>query len=249
MGRLADLTEFKQLIEESQRIVFFSGAGVSTNSGIPDFRSAQGLYVEDQGYQFSPEQIISRSFFNQYPKIFFEFYFDKLVYREAKPNVAHHFARWLETKGKEVAVVTQNIDGLHQKAGSTEVYELHGSVARNHCMECHRYYHLDELILDKEGIPRCESCQGIVKPDVVLYEEPLDQQVMNDAVHKIHQADLMIIAGTSLVVYPAAGLVNYFNGRKIVVINQTAVPLYRSDVLTIQEEMGAIFSEVMEMNV
>lgn len=243
---MIDLTEFISLIEQSNRIIFFSGAGVSTNSGIPDFRSAKGLFVEEQGYQFSPEEIISHSFYKKYPEIFYQFYFDKLVYQNAKPNIAHNFAKWLEDLGKEVVVVTQNIDGLHQQAGSKIVYELHGSVSRNFCQTCGKPYRLEELALDKKGIPRCPDDHGIIKPDVVLYEEPLDETVITQSIAAIAQADLMIIAGTSLTVYPAAGMVNYFQGKKIVVVNKTAVPLYKQNILTIQEEMGAIFSRIME---
>ncbi|MBK0347078.1 NAD-dependent protein deacylase [Aerococcaceae bacterium zg-ZJ1578] len=239
------LKAMQSLIQSSARIVFFSGAGVSTNSGIPDFRSAKGLFVAEQGYHYAPEQIVSHSFYHRFPKIFFEFYFDKLVHRHAKPNVAHQFAQWLETLGKEVVVVTQNIDGLHQQAGSTNVLELHGSVWRNTCTECGQSYSLSDLILDQNGIPRCNREGAIVKPDVVLYEESLDESVLNAAINAIAAADLLIIAGTSLVVYPAAGLVNYFNGEKMIVVNQTSVPIYRSDVLTIQHEMGEVFEQLM----
>ncbi|MBD3949551.1 NAD-dependent protein deacylase [Tuanshanicoccus lijuaniae] len=244
---LEQLQAMQLLIKRSKRIVLFSGAGVSTNSGIPDFRSAKGLFVAEQGYHYSPEQIVSHSFYRQFPKVFFEFYFDKLVHRQAKPNVAHRFAQWLETFGKEVTVVTQNIDGLHQQAGSTNVLELHGSVWRNTCTQCAQTYDLNELTLDQDGIPRCIKDGAIVKPDVVLYEESLDEAVLTKAIQAIASADLMIIAGTSLVVYPAAGLVNYFSGEKIIVVNQTAVPIQRKDVLTIQQEMGAFFKELMEI--
>lgn len=239
------LNELKELINESKRIVFFSGAGVSTNSGIPDFRSATGLFVKEQGYQYSPEQIVSHSFYQQFPKKFFQFYFEKLVYRDAKPNLTHHFAKWLEEIGKEVTVVTQNIDGLHQAAGSTQVIELHGSVWRNYCTQCGQYYDLNQLTFDGEGIPRCEKDGAIVKPDVVLYEEGLNSNDLHDAIEAISHADLMIIAGTSLIVYPAAGLVNYFKGKKMVVVNKTAVPLYQNNVLTLQAEMNSVFEKIM----
>ncbi|MBS4462343.1 NAD-dependent protein deacylase [Aerococcaceae bacterium zg-B36] len=242
---LENLKAMQVLIQNSTRIVFFSGAGVSTNSGIPDFRSAKGLFVAEQGYHYAPEQIVSHSFYHRFPKIFFEFYFDKLVHRHAKPNVAHQFAQWLETLGKEVVVVTQNIDGLHQQAGSTNVLELHGSVWRNTCTECGQSYSLVDLILDQNGIPRCNREGAIVKPEVILYEETLDESVLNAAINAIAAADLLIIAGTSLVVYPAAGLVNYFKGEKIIVVNLTSVPMYRSDVLTIQHEMGEVFEQLM----
>ena len=206
----------KRWISESSRIVAFTGAGVSTESGIPDFRSVDGLY--SQKFDYPPEMIISHSFYEQDPAYFFRFYREKMLPLGFEPNITHKtFAKW-EAEGKLSAVVTQNIDGLHQKAGSKTVYELHGSVLRNYCTRC-RKFHSAEFIKNARGIPRCD-CGGIVKPDVVLYEEGLDNDVMARALHHIRQADMLIIGGTSLVVYPAAGLVHYFRGDKLVVINK-----------------------------
>ena len=205
------------MIDESSRIVFFGGAGVSTESGIPDFRSADGLY--SQKYRYPPEQIISHSFFMRDPEEFYRFYRDRMIYPEAKPNAAHLKLAELERAGKLSAVITQNIDGLHSAAGSRNVIELHGSVHRNHCMKCGKPFGL-EYILSVPGVPRCD-CGGIVKPDVVLYEEPLDEDCINRAINAISEADMLIIGGTSLAVQPAAGLIRFFNGRRLAVINKT----------------------------
>ena len=204
------LEELFKIINESQRIVFFGGAGVSTASNIPDFRGANGLY------NYSPEEIISHSFFMSNPNKFFEFYFSKMVYKDAMPNECHYFLAELEKRGKLSAVVTQNIDGLHQKAGSKHVLELHGSVLRNHCMKCHQFYSLDDI--NCTGIPKCH-CGGVIKPDVVLYEEPLDNMVVREAIFEISHADTLIVAGTSLVVYPAADFIDFFQGKNLVIIN------------------------------
>lgn len=209
--------DLQSVIDEGKRIVFFGGAGVSTESGIPDFRSADGLY--NQKYKFPPERIISHSFFMSQPEEFYRFYRDRMIFPEAKPNAAHLKLAELERAGKLSAVITQNIDGLHTAAGSKNVIELHGSVHRNHCMKCGRAYRLD-FIINSEGIPRCE-CGGIVKPDVVLYEEGLDENDINRAINAIAEADVLIIGGTSLVVQPAAGLIRFFDGRRLVVINKT----------------------------
>ncbi len=209
--------DLQSVIDEGRRIVFFGGAGVSTESGIPDFRSADGLY--SQKYKFPPERIISHSFFMSQPEEFYRFYRDRMIFPEAKPNAAHLKLAELERAGKLSAVITQNIDGLHTAAGSKNVIELHGSVHRNHCMKCGRAYGLD-FIINSEGIPRCE-CGGIVKPDVVLYEEGLDENDINRAINAIAEADVLIIGGTSLVVQPAAGLIRFFDGRRLVVINKT----------------------------
>lgn len=209
--------DLQSVIDEGKRIVFFGGAGVSTESGIPDFRSADGLY--SQKYKFPPERIISHSFFMSQPEEFYRFYRDRMIFPEAKPNAAHLKLAELERAGKLSAVITQNIDGLHTAAGSKNVIELHGSVHRNHCMKCGRAYGLD-FIINSEGIPRCE-CGGIVKPDVVLYEEGLDENDINRAINAIAEADVLIIGGTSLVVQPAAGLIRFFDGRRLVVINKT----------------------------
>lgn len=209
--------DLQSMIDESSRIVFFGGAGVSTESGIPDFRSADGLY--SQKYRYPPEQIISHSFFMRDPEEFYRFYRDRMIYPEAKPNAAHLKLAELERAGKLTAVITQNIDGLHSAAGSRNVIELHGSVHRNHCMKCGKSFGL-EYILSTPGVPRCD-CGGIVKPDVVLYEEPLDEDCINRAINAISEADMLIIGGTSLAVQPAAGLIRFFNGRRLAVINKT----------------------------
>lgn len=209
--------DLQSMIDESSRIVFFGGAGVSTESGIPDFRSADGLY--SQKYRYPPEQIISHSFFMRNPEEFYRFYRDRMIYPEAKPNAAHLKLAELERAGKLSAVITQNIDGLHSAAGSRNVIELHGSVHRNHCMKCGKPFGL-KYILSVPGVPRCD-CGGIVKPDVVLYEEPLDEYCINRAINAISEADMLIIGGTSLAVQPAAGLIRFFNGRRLAVINKT----------------------------
>lgn len=211
----------RQWVADSTNIVFFGGAGVSTESGIPDFRSTDGLY--HQQYDYPPETILSHSFFWENPREFYRFYRDKMLYLDAQPNAAHRkLAQW-EAEGKLRAVITQNIDGLHQKAGSHNVLELHGSVLRNHCQKCGAFYGVDTIV-NSQGVPRC-SCGGIIKPDVVLYEEGLDEQVLMAAVSAIRQADVLIIGGTSLTVYPAAGLIRYYRGNKLAVINKTPLPL------------------------
>ena len=209
--------DLQSIIDEGRRIVFFGGAGVSTESGIPDFRSTDGLY--NQQYKFPPEQIISHSFFMREPEEFYRFYRDRMIYPDAKPNAAHLKLAKLERAGKLSAVITQNIDGLHTDAGSKNVIELHGSIRRNRCMKCGRAFGLDR-IMQTDGIPRCE-CGGIVKPDVVLYEEPLDESCINRAINEITVADVLIIGGTSLAVQPAAGLIRFFNGRRLAVINKS----------------------------
>ena len=209
--------DLQSIIDEGRRIVFFGGAGVSTESGIPDFRSTDGLY--NQQYKFPPEQIISHSFFMREPEEFYRFYRDRMIYPDAKPNAAHLKLAKLERAGKLSAVITQNIDGLHTDAGSKNVIELHGSIRRNRCMKCGRAFGLDR-IMQTDGIPRCE-CGGIVKPDVVLYEEPLDESCINRAINEITEADVLIIGGTSLAVQPAAGLLRFFNGRRLAVINKS----------------------------
>lgn len=234
----------KQQIADSKKIAFFGGAGVSTASGIPDFRSAEGLYMEHTGKTYSAEEIVSNSFYRSRPKEFFDYYFDKLVYPEATPNKAHQFLAKLEAEGKEVSVITQNIDGLHQMAGSTKVYELHGSVLRNYCEVCGTKYHLLELIKDDQGIPRCPNDGGIVRPAVVLYEEGLDQAVVEGAIKALSEADMLIVAGTSLVVYPAAGLINYFNGDYFVVINKTPLHLRDQNALVFEASLDTVFDGI-----
>lgn len=227
----------KQWIQESSHIVFFGGAGVSTESGIPDFRSKDGLY--NQEYAYPPETIISHSFFMRNPEEFYRFYKNKMIFRNAKPNAAHLALAKLEQEGKLKAVITQNIDGLHQMAGSKNVLELHGSIHRNYCMRCGKAYGL-EAVADAAGIPRC-SCGGIIKPDVVLYEEGLDQQVLSAAVNAIRHADMLIIGGTSLTVYPAAGLVDYYEGNKLVLINKSVTAKEAHADLVITEPIGQVF--------
>lgn len=232
--------KLKQIIDESDNIVFFGGAGVSTESGIPDFRSTDGLY--HQQYDYPPETILSHTFFRRKPEEFFRFYRNKMLALDAKPNAAHlKLAQW-EREGKLKAVITQNIDGLHQAAGSRKVLELHGSVLRNYCERCGRFYDA-RYILESEGVPRCE-CGGSIKPDVVLYEESLDMNVMQEAVSFISQADVLIIGGTSLVVYPAAGLIDYYRGNKLVLINKT--PTARDSVadLVVAGSIGEILGSL-----
>ena len=230
----------KQWIEESDRIVFFGGAGVSTESGIPDFRSVDGLY--NQKFEYPPETIISRSFFQRDPEYFFRFYREKMLPLGYEPNITHKvLAKW-EQEGKLSAVVTQNIDGLHQKAGSQRVFELHGSVLRNYCTRC-RKFHSAEFVRDHAGVPIC-ACGGIVKPDVVLYEEPLNGDTIDSSVSAIYDADLLIVAGTSLTVYPAAGLIDYYRGHRLVLINRDPTPRdHRAD-LVLHESLGTVFAQL-----
>ena len=237
---MSSLETLKQWVQESKRIVFFGGAGVSTESGIPDFRSVDGLY--SQKFDYPPERIISHSFYERDPGYFFRFYREKMLPLGFEPNITHlTLARW-ESEGKLLGVVTQNIDGLHQKAGSQKVYELHGSVLRNYCTRC-RKFHSAQFIKDSQAVPRCE-CGGIVKPDVVLYEESLDQQTIQSSVDAIANADLLIVAGTSLTVYPAAGLVEYYPGSRMVLINRDETPYdHRAD-LVFHQSLGTIFSQL-----
>lgn len=229
-----EIETLHQWMQESERVVFFGGAGVSTESGIPDFRSTDGLY--NQQYDYPPEQILSHTFFMRWPEEFFRFYRDKMLAPSAKPNKAHRALAKLEEQGKLTAVITQNIDGLHQMAGSKKVLELHGSVHRNYCMRCHKFHSMEE-ILHSEGVPRC-SCGGIIKPDVVLYEEGLDQQILQESVDQIRRADMLIIGGTSLTVYPAAGLLDYYTGNRLVLINRTATARDGLANLVINESIG-----------
>lgn len=230
----------KRWIQESKRIVFFGGAGVSTESGIPDFRSVDGLYR--QHFEYPPEQIISHSFYLKNPEYFFRFYRQKMLPLGFEPNITHEkLAQW-ERQGKLSGVITQNIDGLHQKAGSEKVFELHGSVLRNYCVECGKF-HSAEFVKNADGIPRC-ACGGIVKPDVVLYEEQLNQDVLWDSAELVSKADLMIVAGTSLTVYPAAGLVDYYRGNRLVLINRDETPYDNRADLVIHQSLGEIFSQL-----
>ena len=228
-----------RLVEASEAIVFFGGAGVSCESGIPDFRSTDGLYHQE--YRWPPEEILSHDFFERRPEEFFRFYRDKMLYPQAEPNAAHLALARLEQAGKLKAVVTQNIDGLHQAAGSKNVLELHGSVHRNHCTRCGAFYTLDD-VLRSEGVPRC-GCGGVIKPDVVLYEEGLDQHTLQKAVYYISNADVLIIGGTSLTVYPAAGLIDYYGGKKLVLINKSVTPMDSRADLVISGPIGEILGD------
>ena len=237
--------ELTDILRNSQKIVFFGGAGVSTASGIPDFRSANGLWNQKYKRNLSPEEMVSRSFFERDPEDFFAFYKDKLIYPEAKPNACHYALAKLEKMGKLRAVVTQNIDGLHQMAGNTNVFELHGSVLRNFCTRCHAFYDVD-FILKSEGVPRCPKCGSIVKPDVVLYEEMLDDEVIDGAVKAIAGADTLIIGGTSLIVYPAAGFVRYFRGNKLVVINKSDTQADEYADLVIHDDIATVMDQAVK---
>ncbi len=239
MSEQDNIIKLKKMIEESDNIVFFGGAGVSTESGIPDFRSETGIYNTVHKYGCPPEEILSHSFFMRDPETFYDFYKTTMIYKDAGPNDAHKALARLEFRGKLKAVVTQNIDGLHQKAGSEKVYEVHGSIHRNYCMKCHRSYDLD-YITSSEGVPRCEVCGGIIRPDVVLYEEGLDDAVVNDSIRAIAAADVLIVGGTSLNVYPAAGFINYYRGHKMVLINKSETPYDRKADLVIHDSIGKV---------
>lgn len=232
------------IIKNSDNIVFFGGAGVSTESNIPDFRSADGLYNANTKYGCSPEELISRSYFDRHIENFYEYYKENLIYLDAKPNRAHLALAKLENMGKLKAVVTQNIDGLHQLAGSKNVYELHGSVYRNYCMKCHKFYTAPE-IMEMEGVPYCE-CGGLIKPDVVLYEEGLDDDVWNGAYNAVKNADVLIVGGTSLAVYPAAGLVNIYKGNKLCLINKSHTPYDRLAKVAVYDSIGTVLGEIVD---
>lgn len=232
--------KLKEIIDNSDNIVFFGGAGVSTESNIPDFRSTDGLY--NQTYKYPPETILSHSFYVRNTEEFYRFYKDKMLYLDAKPNKAHlKLAEW-EKSGKLKAVITQNIDGLHQAAGSKKVYELHGSVLRNYCTKCGKFFSA-QYILESDGVPKCE-CGGIIKPDVVLYEEGLDNEVMRNAISAIANADVLIIGGTSLAVYPAAGLIDYYRGNKLVLVNKSTTPMDSRANLLVSGSIGEIFDQI-----
>lgn len=239
-----EIEKLTQILRDSNNIVFFGGAGCSCESGIPDFRSASGLWNEKLKINLTPEQLVSHTMFMKYPKEFFEFYRDKLIYPDAKPNAAHIALAKLEEMGKLKAIVTQNIDGLHQAAGSKHVYELHGSVLRNYCVKCHAFYD-EKFILGSKGVPTCTKCGGNVKPDVVLYEEGLDDNVIRGAIAAISKADTLIIGGTSLVVYPAAGLINYFRGKNLVLINKSSTSADNKADLVIHEAIGKVLGETV----
>ena len=234
------IQQLKQLVNESNNIVFFGGAGVLTESGIPDFRSKDGLY--NQKYDYPPEEILSHTFFIKHTEEFYKFYKDKMNSLKYEPNITHIKLAQLESKGKLKAIITQNIDGLHQKAGAKNVYELHGSVLRNYCMKCKKFYDA-EYVFNSKGIPTC-TCGGIIKPDVVLYEEGLDENTLEKSIISIINADLLIVAGTSLTVYPASGLINYFRGKNLVLINRDATPFDNRANLVINETLGKVFKEI-----
>lgn len=239
------IEHFQKIYDESSNIVFFGGAGVSTESGIPDFRSQDGLY--NQKWKYPPETIISRSFFNSNPQEFYRFYREKLIIKDVEPNITHKVLAKMEQAGKLKAIVTQNIDGLHQKAGSKNVFELHGSTLRNFCMNCHAFYDVDFIAnseSSKDKLPHCTKCGGLVKPDVVLYEESLDDKCIEEAIKAISQAQTLIIGGTSLTVYPAAGLIRYFSGEHLVVINKTPVPDDSKAELVIHDKLGNVFNRL-----
>ena len=235
-----NIDKLQKMIDESKRIVFFGGAGVSTESGIPDFRSVDGLY--HQHYQYPPEVMLSHSFYEAHTAEFFDFYRAKMLYLDAEPNAAHKKLAELEKMGKLTAVVTQNIDGLHQKAGSKNVFELHGSVHRNYCQRCNKLYDA-AFMLNSTGVPKC-SCGGTIKPDVVLYEEGLNQRTLSGAVEAIRRADMLIIGGTSLAVYPAASLIDYYSGNKLVVINRSGTPRDQAADLLISGSIGETFDKI-----
>lgn len=237
----AEIAKLQEIIDDSENIVFFGGAGVSTESGIPDFRSADGIY--HQQYRYSPEQIVSHSFFARNTEAFYEFYKDKMMFLEAKPNAAHLKLAQLEAEGKLKAVITQNIDGLHQAAGSKTVWELHGSIHRNYCQKCGKFYDAS-YVKHADGVPRCE-CGGLIKPDVVLYEEGLDPGVIDHSIRAIREADTLIIGGTSLVVYPAAGFIDYFRGKHLVVINKSATAKEVRAELTIAAPIGEVMKGIV----
>lgn len=239
-----EIEKLTQILKESNNIVFFGGAGCSCESGIPDFRSSNGLWNEKLKINFTPEQLVSHTFFIRYPEEFFRFYKDKLIYPEAKPNAAHIALAKLEKMGKLKAVVTQNIDGLHQAAGSKNVFELHGSILRNYCMDCNSFYD-EKFILESDGIPTCPKCGGKVKPDVVLYEEGLDEDTIQGAIKAISKADTLIIGGTSLIVYPAAGLINYFRGKNLILINKSSTSADSKADLVIHDAIGKVLGEAV----
>lgn len=234
-----------RMLHESENIVFFGGAGVSTASNIPDFRSSEGIFSRKLKMQLTPEQLVSHTFYMRYPEEFYQFYKENLLYPQAKPNDCHIALAKLEQMGKLKAVVTQNIDGLHQAAGSKAVYELHGSVLRNYCTKCGKFYPM-EYVHDAEGVPHCENCGGTIKPDVVLYEEGLDQRILSGAVRAIAEADMLLIGGTSLVVYPAAGLIDYFNGKHLVLINKSVTAADDRAELVINEDIAKVMKESVD---
>ncbi|WP_143405022.1 NAD-dependent protein deacylase [Eubacterium uniforme] len=240
------IQELAQILRESDNIVFFGGAGVSTASNIPDFRSSDGLYSKKLNAHFTPEQAVSHSFYVRHTEEFYDFYKKNLIYEDALPNDCHKALAKLEEMGKLKAVVTQNIDGLHQAAGSKVVYELHGSVKRNYCTSCHKFFD-EKYVVNAEGVPTCDECGGIIKPDVVLYEEGLDDEVIRGAVNAIANADVLIIGGTSLIVYPAAGFIHYFKGSKLVMINKSKTSADKECDLVINDDIAMVMKKALEL--
>jgi NAD-dependent protein deacetylases, SIR2 family len=240
-----DYEELKSVINSSNNIVFFGGAGISTESSIPDFRSETGLYKTKSNFSYPPEVMLSHSFFTSNTEDFFDFYRTKMIYKDAKPNSAHYALSKLEQQGKLRAVITQNIDGLHQLAGSKNVLELHGSIHRNHCMKCGKSFDLNYIVSSKTTIPKCDSCNGTIKPDVVLYEESLDTNILNNSINYIKNADILIVGGTSLVVYPAAGLIDYFKGSKLVLINKSSTAYDNKADIVVHDSIGSTLQNVL----
>ncbi|SHF09106.1 NAD-dependent protein deacylase [Clostridium fallax] len=241
-----EIQDLKKIIKENNNIVFFGGAGVSTESNIPDFRSANGLYNKKSGIKYSPEEMLSHSFYLSHMEDFYKFYRKNMIYTEAKPNAAHFALSKLEKLGKLKAIITQNIDGLHQLAGSKNVLELHGSIHRNYCTKCGAFYPLEYITSSKTNIPYCEKCGGVVKPDVVLYEEGLNEKVIGSSLKYISEAHILIVGGTSLVVYPAAGMIRYFRGKKLVLINKSKTQYDDMADLVINDSIGTILSECVK---
>lgn len=240
------LNKLKDIIKNSNNIVFFGGAGVSTESSIPDFRSENGLYKTVNNYSYSPEVMLSHSFFVNHTEDFFDFYKNKMIYKDAKPNKAHYFLAELEKRGKLKAIITQNIDGLHQKAGSKNVLELHGSIYKNYCVNCNKIYDLNYIINSSSLIPRCLNCNGIVRPDIVLYEENLNSDILRESINYIKNADVLIVAGTSLVVYPAANLISYYKNNKLVLINKSSTPYDKKANFVFHDSISKILSEIYQ---
>lgn len=239
------LETLKGIIDSSSNIVFFGGAGVSTESNIPDFRSSKGLYKTKNNYAYSPEVMLSHSFFEENTEEFFQFYREKMIFKDAKPNKAHYALAKLEEMGKLKAIITQNIDGLHQLAGAKNVLELHGSVHRNYCIRCNEEYNLEYVLNSPDNVPKCTKCGSLVRPDVVLYEESLDMNVINKAINYVENADVFIVGGTSLVVYPAAGLVNYYRGKKLILINKGVTPYDNKATLAIHDSIGNVLGKII----
>ncbi|KZL89940.1 NAD-dependent protein deacylase [Clostridium magnum] len=240
-----DYQELKSVINSSNNIVFFGGAGISTESSIPDFRSEVGLYKTKNNFSYPPEVMLSHSFFTSNTEDFFDFYRTKMIYKDAKPNSAHYALSELEKQGKLRAIITQNIDGLHQLAGSKNVLELHGSIHRNYCMKCGKSFDLNYIISSKTIIPKCDLCTETIKPDVVLYEESLDMNILNTSINYIKNADVLIVGGTSLVVYPAAGLIDYFQGNKLILINKSSTPYDNKADIVIHDSIGVTLQSIL----